>query len=125
MKLSKNALVAALALNGALGCTMTYDHGVPPECDSVGELDKGTKVLSSKAEVEDHCASDLAREEVRQRVLTCVYDLAIVGEDQYDLLTVETNCDSKTLDQDLNEVFNGGQNDVAYCVSNDQDLYCE
>lgn len=123
MKLSKGALVAALALNGALGCDRTIDHGIPPECDSAGELDEGTEILYSKAEVEDHCDSDKALEDVRQRVLTCVYELAIVGEDQYDLLTVETNCDSDELDEDLNYVFT--KDPAAYCVSNDQDLYCE
>lgn len=124
MKLSKNALVAALALNGALGCTI--DQGVPANCDSVGTLEDGSKVLDTKSQVQEHCASDLVKEETRQAVLTCVYDIAQVSENEFDLLTVETNCASDTLEEDLNDVFNyEGENTVRYCVSNAQDLYCE
>lgn len=124
MKLSKNALVAALALNGALGCTI--DQGVPGTCDSVGTLEEGSQVLDTKAQVKEHCASDLVKEETKQAVLTCVYDIIQVSENEFDLLTVKTNCASDTLEADLNDVFNyEGENDVRYCVSNDQDLSCQ
>lgn len=124
MKLSKNTLIATLALNGAVGCTI--NQGVPAECDSVGKLENGTQVLDTKAQVEAHCKNDLVQEDTRQAILTCVYDLALVGPDQYDLLTVETNCHSHTLEEDLGYVFDKErENDVRYCVSNDQDLYCE